>query len=167
MAKKGACCWFIFCSDHWLFPQGKLGPYTALSAYHIPIIIYQPWANEKKTVTKLASQFDVAATILALAGYGDSIITYGNNLSDSLALNNCIFSRSGNTLYQVTDSSYILGFNQVTNKAEFLYNYKKDIQLTQNLCKDKKSCTIQNKLLLQIRAFLQKANLQYNGNEFK
>ena len=158
---------FIFCSDHWLFPQGKLAPYTAVSAYRIPIIIYEPSVNKKNTVTKLASQFDIAATVLATAGYSDSIISYGNNLLDSSSFNNCTFSRSGSTLYQVADSSYILGFNTVINKAEFLYNYKKDIHLTENILADKNASLIVNKLLIRIKAFLQKANAQYNSNAFK
>jgi phosphoglycerol transferase MdoB-like AlkP superfamily enzyme len=158
---------FIFCSDHWLFPQGKLAPYTAVSAYHIPIVIYDPSVNEKRTATQMASQFDVAATVLASAGYRDSIISYGNNLLDSSLNNNFVFSRAGNTLYQVSDSSFILGFNAVNNKPEFLYNYKKDFLLTQNLLTDKNSVSIQNNMLLQIRAFLQKANTQYNSNAFK
>jgi phosphoglycerol transferase MdoB-like AlkP superfamily enzyme len=158
---------FIFCSDHWLFPQGKLGPYTAISAYHIPIIIYEPSVNKKKIINKMASQFDVAATILAAAGYSDSIISYGNNLLDSSLNNSFVFSKAGNSLYQVTDSSYILGFNNVSNKTEFLYNYKKDILLTQNLLTDKNFAAIQNNMLLHIRAFLQKAITQYNSNAFK
>lgn len=158
---------FIFCSDHWLFPQGKLGPYTAVSAYHIPIIIYEPSANKKEINRRLASQFDIAATVLAMAGYKDSIISYGNNLLDSSALNNYVFSRSGSSLYQVTDSSYILGFNPVTNKAEFLFNYKKDIHLTQNIFADKNAAAILKTLLTKVRAFLQKANAQYNNNSFK
>lgn len=158
---------FIFCSDHWLFPQGKLAPYTSISAYHIPIIIYNPSINTKKTDTRLASQFDIAATVLALAGYRDSIISYGNNLLDNSTFNSTVFSRSGSTLYQVTDSSYILGFNAVSNRAEFLYNYKKDIHLTQNLSKDNNSQLVLNSLLIKVRAFLQKADAQYNNNTFK
>ncbi|MFM6924353.1 MAG: LTA synthase family protein [Ferruginibacter sp.] len=158
---------FIFCSDHWLFPQGKLGPYTAVSAYRIPIIIYNPTVNTKRTDTRLASQFDIAATVLSLSGYRDSIISYGNNLLDSSSYNGCVFSRSGSSLYQVTDSSYILGFNAVTNKAEFLYNYKKDIQLTRNLTTDNNNQVILHNLLTKARAFLQKANAQYNNKVFK
>ncbi len=158
---------FIFCSDHWLFPEGKPGTYTPVSSYRIPIIIYRPSVNKKEINNKLASQFDIAATALSAAGYSDTIISYGNSLTDSSLINNYVYSRSGNSMYLVRDSGYILGFNVVSNKAEFLYNYKKDIQLTQNLCGDKNTATIQSKLLLQIRAFLQKANSQYYGNEFK
>lgn len=158
---------FIFCSDHWLFPEGKPGAYTPVSSYRIPVIIYEPFVNKKEIHNKLASQFDIAATVLSFAGYNDSIISYGNSLTDSSLINNYVYSRSGNSMYLVRDSNYILGFNTINNKAEFLYNYKKDMQLTQNLSEDKNSATFKNKLLLQIRAFLQKANSQYNGDAFK
>jgi len=158
---------FIFCSDHWLFPQGKLGPYTAVSAYHIPVIVYDPSVNTQKTDTRLTSQFDIAATVLGLAGSKDSIISYGSNLLDSSSIDGYVFSRPGNGLYQVSDSNYILGFNAVTNKAEFLYNYKKDIQLTQNLYADKNASLPLNNLLIKARAFIQKANAQYNSSVFK
>lgn len=158
---------FIFCSDHWLFPEGKKGTYTPVASYRIPIIIYQPSDDKKKISNKLASQFDIAATVLTTAGYTDSIISYGNNLTDSSLINKYVYSRSGNTLYLVRDSSYVLGFNSITNKAEFLYNYKKDIHLTQNLSADKNSSAIMTKLLAQSRIFLQKASSQYNGKVFK
>ena len=158
---------FIFCSDHWLFPQGRLGTYTAVSANRIPIIIYDPSVNKKEINNRLASQFDIPGTILAAAGYRDSIISYGNNLFDNGSISGYVFSKSGNTIYQVTDSSYILGFNAVTNKAEYLYNYKKDIQLMKNLLTDKTSSLILHNLTNRIQAFLQKAISHYNGKVVK
>lgn len=158
---------FIFCSDHWLFPQGKLGPYTAASAYHIPIIIYNPSEPIQKNNRTLASQFDISATILAIAGYKNSVITYGSNLLDSSSHNSLVFSRVNNSLYQVADSSYILGFNTISNKTEFLYNYKNDSHSSHNLSADKNELLIVNRLQTGIRAFLQKANMQYNNQPFK
>jgi len=158
---------FIFCSDHWLFPQGKPGPYTAVSSNRIPIIIFDPSDNKKVIVNLLASQFDIHATILAAAGYRDSIISYGNNLLDSSVINNYIFSKSGNTIYQVMDSNYILGFNSISNKAEYLYDHKKDISLTKNLAEDKNASQILNRLLTRIKAFLQKTTSHYNSDPVK
>jgi phosphoglycerol transferase MdoB-like AlkP superfamily enzyme len=158
---------FIFCSDHWLFPQGKLGPYTAVSAFRIPIIIFDPSDTKKKTISHVASQFDIHTTILAAAGYRDSIISYGNNLLDSSVISNYVFSKSGNTIYQVIDSNYILGFNTVSNKAEYLYDYKKDILLQKNLAADKNVSQILDGLLIRVKAFLQKTTLQYNSNPVK
>jgi phosphoglycerol transferase MdoB-like AlkP superfamily enzyme len=158
---------FIFCSDHWLFPQGKLGPYTAVSANRIPIIIFDPADTKKKMVSRLVSQFDIHATVLATAGYPDSIISYGNNLSDSTVISNYVFSKPGSTIYQVMDSNYVLGFNTTSNKAEYLYNYKKDILLTNNLIADKNASHILSGLLIRIKAFLQQTTSHYNSNPVK
>lgn len=159
---------FIFCSDHWLFPQGKRGfAYKAVSSNRIPIIIFDPADNRKKTVNRLASQFDIHATILAAAGYVDSIITYGNNLLDSSVVSNYIFAKSGSTIYQVIDNNYVLGFNTFSNKVEYLYDYKSDLQLKKNLSADKNYLQISTRLLITIKAFLQKTTSHYNSNAVK
>ena len=158
---------FIFCSDHWLFPQAKLGLYTAVSSNRIPIIIFDPSDTKKKTDNRLASQFDIHATILATAGYKDSTISYGNNLLDSNSNSNYVFSKPGGTMYQVIDSNYVLGFNTVSNKAEYLYEYKKDISLHKNLAADKTYSKVLNELLIRIKAFLQKTTTHYNSNAVK
>ena len=115
----------------------------------------------------LVSQFDIHATILAAAGYEDSIISFGNNLMDSTAAGSYVFSKSGNGIYQVMDSSYVLGFNTTSNKAEYMYDYKKDILLKTNLVKNKSTSHILNDLLLNIKAFLQKTTSQYNSHTVK
>jgi phosphoglycerol transferase MdoB-like AlkP superfamily enzyme len=155
---------FIFCSDHWLFPQGKLAPYTTVSAYRIPVIIYDPSDNKGRIDNSLVSQFDVAGTILATAGCTDSIISYGNNLLQSSSFSdNCVFSKTGNTVYQIIDSCYVLGFNIASQRVEYLYNYKKDVGLKENLVAVEKQSPVLNSLLMRMKAFLQKANMQnYN-----
>ncbi|MBL7702920.1 MAG: sulfatase-like hydrolase/transferase [Ferruginibacter sp.] len=159
---------FIFCSDHWLFPQGKPGyAYKAVSSNRIPIIIFDPADTKKKIDNRLASQFDIHATILAAAGYRDSIISYGNNLLDSNIHGNYIFSKTGNTIYQVMDTDYVLGFNPASNKAEYLFNFKKDIRLNNNLATDKNHSQVVNRLLTTVKAFLQKTVLHYNSNAGK
>jgi phosphoglycerol transferase MdoB-like AlkP superfamily enzyme len=158
---------FIFCSDHWLFPEAKPGPYTPVSSNRIPIIIFDPADNKKQTVNRLASQFDIHATILAAAGYPDSIITYGNNLLDSNAVSNYVFSKSGSTIYQVIDNNYVLGFNTVSNKTAYLYDYKNDPKIKKDLSADKNYSKIVNRMLITIKAFLQKTTSHYNSNAAK
>ena len=155
---------FIFCSDHWLFPQARPGPYTPVSSNRIPILIFDPADIRKKTVNRLASQFDIHATILAAAGYRDSIITYGNNLLDSSVVSKYVFSKSGGTIYQVIDNSYVLGFNTVSNKTEYLYDYKNNPQMNKNLSADKNYLQISSRLQITIKAFLQKTISLYNSN---
>ena len=158
---------FIFCSDHWLLPDDTRSNYNAISGYRIPIIIYNPAVNEKKTETGMASQFDIMETILGIAGFKDSIISYGRNLSVQNNSNEAVFSRVNSSLYQVTDSSYVLGFNSSNDKAEFLYNYRSDSLLKKNLLTDTGAAPVLNMLMEKIKAFLQKATMQYNQAMFK
>ena len=158
---------FIFCSDHWMFPQGVKGEYNAFSGYKIPIIIYDPSVNEKKINEGLASQFDIMGTVLATAGYKDSVITYGRNLLDSNSISQFVFARPNSYLFQVTDSAYVLGFNVITDKAEYLFNYKKDEALKKNLLQDKNASAVLAKLTIQVKAFIQKAGSHYHSRQVK
>lgn len=154
---------FIFVSDHWLFPQGKPGAYTPISSNRIPVIIFDPSDTTKRIDNRLVSQFDIHATVLANAGYRDSIISYGNNLLDNDTTSRYIFSKSGSASYNIMDSNYVLSFNTINNRTEYLYNYRKDAGLNKNLSEDKNSAAILNGLLRRIKAFLQKTNSQYNS----
>jgi phosphoglycerol transferase MdoB-like AlkP superfamily enzyme len=157
---------FIFCSDHWLLPDDKKAQFNAITGYRIPIIIYDAAANKKITNSQPVGQFDILGTVLAAAGYKDSIISYGGNLLDSSSINGRVFSKRNSTVYQLTDSSFVLGFNIISNKAEYLYNYKKDILLKENLVSDKNSSATLQAMTMQLKAFLQKAGAQYNGRSF-
>ncbi|MBL0182552.1 MAG: sulfatase-like hydrolase/transferase [Chitinophagaceae bacterium] len=154
---------FIFCSDHWMFPEGIEGTYNAVSSYRIPLIIFDPATNKKEIRNEVVSQFDVLGTMMAATGYKDSITSYGGNLFDSSSLNSFAFSKPGSSLYQVTDSNYVLGFNVTKNQAEYLYNYKKDNQLKENLVANKNASSILDALTKEIKSFIQKAGAHYNG----
>ncbi len=158
---------FIFCSDHWLVPDESRTKFNAISGYRIPIIIYDPSVSEKKVNTQIVSQFDVMGTILSISGYKDSIISYGGNLLNNSSLNEVVFSRANSSLYQVTDSNYVLGFNGSNDKVEFLYNYKTDAALQNNLLFYPDAIPVLEKMTLKIKAFLQKAAMQYNRAPFK
>ena len=157
---------FIFCSDHWLVPDDKHVQFNAVTGYRIPIIIYDAAANERKTNTRPISQFDIMGTVLAAAGYKDSVISYGDNLLDSTSIKGRVFSKRNSTVYQLTDSSFVLGFNIISNKAEYLYNYKKDLLLKENLLADTNSLSILHAMTREVKAFLQKAGAHYNGKSF-
>ncbi len=158
---------FIFCSDHWLVPDDNLIVFNAITGYRIPVIIYDPAISQGSINHKLASQFDILPTLLDIAGYKDSIITYGNSLLDSTTNHEAVFSRADAGLYHVIDSAWILGFNAHTDKAEFLYHYKTDVALKNNLITDHSAQKALTDLSLKIKAFLQKATMQYNHAAFK
>ena len=158
---------FIFCSDHWLVPDDNNINYNAVSGYRIPIIIYDPGTGEQKVISRMVSQFDVMGTILSLSGYRDSIISYGGSLLDSVKSDQMNFSRANASLYQASDSAFVLGYNPSANKSEFLYHYSRDPGLQHNVLMVDSFAFIRQVLQKKMQAFLQKASMQYNGEKFK
>jgi phosphoglycerol transferase MdoB-like AlkP superfamily enzyme len=158
---------FIFCSDHWLVPDDKRIEFNAITGYRIPLIIYDATVSKKKTELLPVGQFDILGTVLAASGYQDSLISYGGNLLDGTSLNGRVFSKRNSSVYQVIDSSFVLGFNITSNKTEYLYNYKRDLSLKQNLVTDSNSRVIANDMTNMVKAFIQKACTQFNGRPFK
>ena len=158
---------FIFCADHWMFPEGKKGKYSELSSYRIPIIIYDPARPEKKIINQTVSQFDILGTVLRIAGYRDSIISFGNHLTDSSAAGQVVFTKANANLYQAIDSNYVLGYNSSTNKNEFLYNYTADKMMSRNLVNEPAARLQLQYLNNKVQAFLQKAKMQANAASFK
>lgn len=154
---------FIFCSDHWLVPDDNKVDFNAVTGFRIPIILFDPEKNKKEIMDKVVGQFDVMGTILAAAGYPGNITSYGGNLLDSGSLRGYAFSKAGSSLYQVIDSSYVLGFNVTSNRPEYLYNYKTDTRLKTNLLENKNASLVQDALTGQIKAFIEKAGSHYRG----
>jgi hypothetical protein len=95
------------------------------------------------------------------------MISYGSRLPDSNYIGEYIFSRSNASLYQVSDTAFVLGFNPTNNKAEFLYHYSADNNLTENLLADPSYAGVCIRLTKNIQAFLQKTGMQYNSSVFK
>lgn len=154
---------FIFCSDHWLVPNDNKVDFNAVTGYRIPIILFDPEKNKPETRNEVVGQFDVMGTILAAAGYKGSITSYGGNLSDTNSIRGLAFSKAGSSLYQVIDSSHVLGFNVTSNRIEYLYNYKTDGQLKINLVANRNASKVLDALTVQVKAFIQKAGSHYKG----
>ncbi len=160
---------FIFCSDHWALPDHNSIEYTNLSGFKIPIIVYDPSSPQHKRDSTLVSQFDIAGTIAAAAGISDTIISYGNNLLQPVNEkdNQYIFSRVSSSLYQVTDTSFVLGYNLHMDKPVYLYAYKKDAALKHNLLNTNDHKKKREELTRKIQAFFQKAGMQYFNEPFR
>ncbi len=154
---------FIFCSDHWLVPDDNNVDFNTITGYRVPIILFDPEKNKKEIRNEVVGQFDVMGTILAAAGYPGAVTSYGGNLSDISSLRGLAFSKAGSSLYQVIDSSHVLGFNVASNRVEYLYNYKTDKQLKTNLALNKNASMVLDALTMQIKAFIQKAGSHYRG----
>lgn len=160
---------FIFCSDHWALPNGDSLVYTNLSSFKIPMILYDPSVGVQKTDSSLVSQFDILGTIFSATGMKDSAISYGNNLLDdsSVKKDQFVFNRINSSLYQVIDPSYILGYNSTTEKPVYLYQYKRDGGLKDNLVEDEKYYQKKHELSDKIKAFIQKCTMQYFNEPFR
>lgn len=153
---------FIFCPDHWLAPDDRNIVFNNISGYHIPVIIHDPSRPVQQTDSRTSSQFDIAATILSIAGYPGNIISYGNSLLQPSPNNPVSFSRISNTLYQVNDSAYCLSFNTATDKTEYLYHYSTDKTLQHDLSNDAVYAEKKRQLENIVKAFIQQASQQYH-----
>ena len=152
---------FIFCSDHWMYPNAKDLRSDIVQGFHIPIFIFEPARSQRKIISNPVSQFDILNTVLHIAGTKDPFISYGNNLLDSVQdPARIVFSKENNNLYQAMDSSYVLGFNPVTGKAEFCYNYRTDLRRSNNLASA--SNIVVDSMIIKMKAFLQTASYHYN-----
>ena len=160
---------FIFCSDHWFSPDKFKSHADNLDKFRIPIIIYDPSTNEKKRDSTLASQFDILGTMLGVAGYRDTVISYGRDLlnRDIKTERKEIYNRINDVLYQVLDENYVLGFNIADNKTEYLYNYREDKMLENDLKNDLHYLKIKDQLSDKIKIFYQKAIMQYYHKSLK
>ncbi len=151
---------FIFCSDHWMFPKGEKGEYNPVSGYRIPIIIFDPRVQEKRNIIIPVSQFDIIGTVLAMAGYKKNIVSFGGNLLDSSTLRPFVYSKPNPTLYQVTNERYVLGYNIVSSKPEYLFDYVDDPKLLKNLTNSSEQKKNLQALIQQVQAFIQQAYIQ-------
>lgn len=154
---------FIFCPDHWMYPDYEKPGFNAINSHKIPIIIYDPSIDKKKTNSLLVSQFDILGTILSIGKCRDSIFSYGGNLLDSTSISEVAFCKINDGLYQVIDTAYVLGFNTGINKPEYLYHYKTDKNLKVNLLQTQSTGAVVSRLSIKIKAFLQNATRQYHG----
>jgi len=152
---------FIFCADHWMNPDFKDQRMDLVQRFHIPLFIFDPSDPKPEKFPGMVSQLDVMNTVLCLAGQTDSMISYGENLLGTGKNNNrLVFSRENASLYQATDSNYVLGFNAVTGKAEYCYHYKTDPQYRNNLILSPSPVT--DSMIKKMKLFLQTASYQYN-----
>lgn len=159
---------FIFCSDHWMYPDTRSPISDVLQSFRIPVLIYEPGNPKRMQVEAPVSQLDIMNTILDIAGNKKPFLSYGESLlNESRSSNRVVFTRENSTLYQALDSSYVLGFNIVTGKPEFCYNHLEDPHRKHNLAlQPNKQVDI---LTMYMKAFLQNVTEQHlsSGSSLK
>lgn len=152
---------FIFCSDHWMYPDVRHLNNDVRESFHIPIFIFDPSAPKGSIKSYPVSQFDLLPTILGISGYDKPVISYGASLfSDQHARRPYVFCKENNDLYEIINSSYVFGYNATRNQAEFLYNFRTDPQKKKNLTGNLPLITYYTGLM---NSFFKTALDQYRG----
>jgi phosphoglycerol transferase MdoB-like AlkP superfamily enzyme len=156
---------FIFCSDHWADPDIKNFRIDETGGFRIPLFIYDPANEKKKTINTPVSQLDVFNTILHFGSKADSIISYGSNLADTtMQKDRTVFTRMNSAVYEAINNEYVLGFNAVEGKPMYCFDYLKDPQKKNNLLHKVIYSTKIDSMILQMKAFLQTASNHYRNN---
>lgn len=153
---------FIFCSDHWMYPDVRQLTNDVAESFHIPIFIFDPSDTVHLNIRHPVSQLDVSSTILGIAGVNKPVINYGESLFLPKELRRpYVICKENNILYEVIDSTQVFGYNAQTGKPEFLYDFMKDPEKLINKSGDSSSTL---PYMGRIRSFLETAVNHYRGN---
>ncbi|MEP7253395.1 MAG: sulfatase-like hydrolase/transferase [Ginsengibacter sp.] len=156
---------FIFCSDHWMYPDFNDLKNDVEKNFRIATFIFNPQKEDGKIINTPVSQLDVMNSLLHISGYKKQFISYGEDLlqapTDS---NRVVFAKANNVLYQAFDSSYVLGFNVVQGKPEFCYNYVADSARKNNLINTTGNENVA-RLTEKMKEFLHTGYMQYENKK--
>ncbi|HMO61387.1 MAG TPA: LTA synthase family protein [Ferruginibacter sp.] len=151
---------FVFCADHWAFPDDAFQSPPAGQEYHIPVFIFDPANHSGKTISSTVSQFDILGTVLSIAGVEDSITSFGNSLYHTAGTP--VVCKKDADNYVVIDSAYVLGYNKATGKAGYCYHFLNDPERKNNLVNTVAAKGKISELIITVQAFLQNASQHYN-----
>jgi phosphoglycerol transferase MdoB-like AlkP superfamily enzyme len=153
---------FIFVADHWGRPSEEKKK-TIWNRFEIPLFFYHP--NDSNLVgrkSKLAQQLDVLPTILDYIDYDQPFMSFGKSLLES-SPKNYVYSYH-NSIHRIADDSLLLGYNTQTESSDFLYNYKSDTLLKNNMI-DRHMQKEQAILEKEIKARIQRYALSLSENK--
>jgi len=71
--------------------------------------------------------------------------------------------KPNNNIYQVIDSSFVLGFNLVSNKPEYLYHFTADSALSKNILSENIYTANKIRLTKLTEAFIQQTGRYFNS----
>ncbi len=130
---------------------------TDLGLYEVPIMFFTP-DGSLPAVTRddvVAQHSDVTPTLLALLGYGECYVAFGNNLLDTSPEDSWAFNYN-NGVYQLVTSDYLLQFDgeQVTG----VYAWRTDPLLHTNLVGKVDTTTAEQKLKALIQQYMSRMN---------
>jgi arylsulfatase A-like enzyme len=121
---------FVFSADHNLFwyPQEKQ---TLYKAFRIPIFFHLPGRRGYSEINQPVQQLDIIPSVLDILHYPEPFMSFGNSVFDTLA-HRMVVNRIAD-FYQVIDSSSLFGYKQATEQPAYLYHYRSDTALRQDL----------------------------------
>jgi|GEM_PF-955245 len=151
---------FLFCSDHWMYPDERKPSAHARQHFRIPIMWYDPRDPNGKNIRQPVSQLDMLNTMLLLSGNKQPFISYGEKVTTiDTTGNRVLYMRENAGTYQALDSQYLLRFNTVHGKAESLFDYKSDPLLRKNVLG--KTGAVEIRLIRSMQAFLQQLSIHH------
>lgn len=153
---------FIFIADHFLSPSDKK-EFTAVNINAIPFFIYAPgMPSLKGDYNYVVQQLDIVPTILEFTGYNGRYMSFGKTVLEATQPRYAV--QKMDYIYQIIDSSFVLGLNAANDKVIYLYNYKADSLLKKNLFPDSLMIEKKRELESQLKAMIQRYNAGFQNN---
>jgi len=121
---------FVFTADHNIY--WHVGQKASLyKIFRIPVFFYLPGQSKHISISKPVQQMDIIPSVLDMLHYQQPFMSFGQSMLDTLAAGHAIAHY--NDIYQLIDSSYVFGYNEKTEQPVYLYNFRKDSALNNNL----------------------------------
>ncbi len=150
---------FVLTADH--TAHNYLESYNnRMGMYAVPLIFYAPKFIEAQRIEKVSQQADIYPSVLDFLGYEGKILSYGQSvLSDHKGFSiNYI-----NQIYQLIEDDFCLHFNG--KESVGLYDWKKDLDLKNNLIDQEPYKKSQMDLEQKLKAILQSYTQRLNRNQ--
>jgi hypothetical protein len=147
---------FVFCADHWLYPEDG-SPYDYISSCSIPLFIYDPSSPSGSRPGKIASQVDITPTVLDLLHYSGNYTGFGTSLLDRSAGPDSLryaINKPGSTP-QIITQEYVLGYDPASGTSRYLFDYRRDSLLRVNLIGDSGFQDTRQRLETRLKANIQ------------
>jgi phosphoglycerol transferase MdoB-like AlkP superfamily enzyme len=145
---------FVFCSDH--SAVGLMNKdVNSYGSFRIPVFIYSPVFNKASSINKPVQQIDIVPTILNMLHYPKPFMSFGKTIFDTSP--RYVYNRFLEN-YQVLDSCFLLGYNEGIETVSYLYNYKEDPLLRNNLLSGSSYAGTVRRLKIHLLSFIQRFN---------
>lgn len=151
---------FVFTADHSLPVNEKSKKFRLMDALRIPFFIYDPSNPEYREISGPWQQLDIVPTILDMLHYDGKFVSFGNS---ALRGDQKFSITRLNEIYQLIDSTSVIGFDDQSGKLLYHYQYNNDTELVHNIAN--LSADTANNILL-LKSIIQQFNNALYRNSF-